>query len=236
MCGRAYATYTGEELYFRYLNRKTWPWRVAETMPPCEPNYNMCPTQHGMVLGVFDGKLEFRLMRWGLVPAWAKSIEAAERYSMINAKSEEIAEKPSYTLAFRRRRCIVPVSGFYEWKRSGRTKRPYAIVRADQSIMSLAGIWESWSGGETKEVVLSYAIITTAANAYMSEIHTRMPLILNEESERTWLDPGLTDPAQIRPLMQTSAGDALTCYEVSPLVNSPKNNSPEVLQRVERPA
>lgn len=231
MCGRAYSTYSDEELYFRYLNRKTWPWVLGDKISTTA-NYNMCPTQLGPVLSVNEEKLEFRKMRWGLVPSWAKSVKDADKYSMINARSEEIAEKRSYKSALQKRRCIVPVSGFFEWKRSGANKKPFAIFLKDSPIMSLAGIYEHWVSKETGEVVDSYALVTTSANSYMSAIHDRMPVILSQEDEQLWLDPNITDAAQVSKLMQGCPSEWLDSYEISTLVNSPKNNRAEVLNRI----
>src|SRR5687768_3075979 len=111
MCGRDYSTYSDEELYLRYLNKRKWPWKVDKEVPDSRPNYNMCPTQTGVILGVFDDKIGFREMRWGLIPKWAKSVKDASKYSLVNARSEEITEKRTYAPAFKKRRCIVPVSG-----------------------------------------------------------------------------------------------------------------------------
>jgi len=233
MCGRAYSTYTDEELHFRYLNRKGWRWPVNSSIPSSPPNYNMCPTQLSLVLSVSDGALSFRLMRWGLVPGWAKTVKDADKYSMINAKSEEVTEKRSFKSAFQKRRCIVPVSGFYEWKRSGDSKQPYAIHLKDEPIMSLAGVWEHWESKENGEIVDSFCLMTTAANSFMREIHTRMPVILSPEQEQDWLDPEITDSSETFPLLAPCEPELLTAYPVSALVNSPKNNSPKLLEPLE---
>lgn len=230
MCGRDYSTYTDEELLFRYLNRRPWPWKIDKKIPLFKPNYNMCPTQKGLVLGVFEGELAFREMRWGLVPGWANSVKDADRYSMINAKAEEVSEKRSYKSPFQKRRCVVPVSGFYEWKRSGESKIPYAIHLKNEPIMSFGGLWEHWEDKESGEVVESFSILTMAANAFMSGIHTRMPLILSKKEEEGWLDPTITAPDKIFPLMKGEEANELTAFEVSNRVNSPKNNSAQNLE------
>jgi len=233
MCGRAYATYSEEELIFRYLNRKPWPWPIEKLVPDFKPNYNMCPTQIGLALSVHEEKLGFRQMRWGLVPGWAKTVKDADKYSMINAKAEEISEKRSYSAAFRKRRCIVPVSGFFEWKRSTTSKKPFAIFLKEDSIMSLAGVWESWTSKENGEVVESFAVLTTAANSFMENIHTRMPVILGPDKEEAWLDPDVTDELKLKNLLSLCSPDNLGAFEISTKVNSPKNNSSEILKRVE---
>jgi putative SOS response-associated peptidase YedK len=232
MCGRDYSIYTDDEIYFRYLNRRPWRWTVREKIPAFKPNYNMCPTQTGLVLSVSDGTIALREMRWGLVPAWAKTVKDADKYSMINAKCEEIAEKRSYKSAFQRRRCIVPVSGFFEWRRDEKTKKPFAIYLKDDPIMSLAGIWEHWTSKVSAEEVESFSIVTTAANSFMAKIHSRMPVILNQNDEERWLDPEVTESAAVSDLMKACPSEALACTEISTLVNSPKNNSPEVLAGV----
>lgn len=124
------------------------------------------------------------------------------------------------------------MSGFYEWKRGGTAKRPFAIFLKDEPIMSLAGIYEHWVDKETEEVVDSFALVTTSANSYMSSIHDRMPIILGKEDEQLWLDPKVTDPEEVAPLMKDCPPEWLDSYEISLKVNSPKNNSPEVLVRI----
>lgn len=232
MCGRAYSTYSEEELRFRYLNRKPWPWKIHQEIPGIRPNYNICPTHVVLVLSVDENQLSFRPMRWGLVPAWAKTIKDADKYSMINAKAEEIAEKRSYKMAFRKRRCVVPFSGFYEWHRSGEVKTPFAIHLKHEPIISIAGVWEHWTSEESGEVVDSFSIITMPANSFMESIHTRMPLILRQEDEESWLDPKEENPANLSPLMRGCDSEEMTAFEVSKRVNSPKNNSKENLEPV----
>jgi putative SOS response-associated peptidase YedK len=229
MCGRDYSTYTGEELYFRYISNKQWPWKADDKLVAVNPNYNMCPSQEGPVLCVQDGILTFKHMRWGLVPGWAKSVQDADKYSMINAKAEEISEKRSYKAAFQRRRCIVPISGFYEWKKDKDGKKPFAIHLKETPIMSVAGIWESWQDKENKKIVESFAILTTSSNSFMENIHTRMPVILSEEEEQSWLDPANNEISKLNILIKGCASEVMTAFPVSTKVNSPKNNSPDNL-------
>jgi putative SOS response-associated peptidase YedK len=229
MCGRAYETYTDEELAIRYLNKK----RVRLPGGKMTPNYNMCPTQTSPIVLIRDGKLVFDRFRWGLVPFWAKDIKAADKYSLINAKSEEITEKRSYKSAFEKRRCIVPLSGFYEWLRHERgPKRPFAIYLKKQKIMSVAGIWEHWQSKETKEKVDSFSILTTAANGFMDWIHTRMPVILPPDKEQEWLDPENHNVEALKKLLKPCPSSWLMAYEIAPTINSPKNNRKEVLDPI----
>lgn len=229
MCGRTYSTYTDDELRFQYLNKKGIRWPINSEIPEFRPNYNMCPTQKALVLGVFDGTLGFKGMRWGLVPAWAESVKAADKYSMINAKAEEVSEKRSYKNAFKKRRCIVPVSGFIEWRGPKGSKVPYAIQLKDQPIMSMGGIWESWEDKESKEIVDSFSILTMAANSFMQGIHTHMPFVLTKEMEEAWIAPDAVEPEVLLPLVKPIDSSKLEAFEISDLVNKPQNNSPEVL-------
>lgn len=232
MCGRHYSTYSDEELYFYYLNRRGWRWPVQNEIPAFKPNYNTCPTQTSLVLNVSDDTLGFRSMRWGLVPSWAKSVKDADKYSMINAKSEEIEEKRSYKSAFKSRRCIVPISGFFEWRRQEKTKQPFAIHIKDSPIMSLAGIWERWADRGTGEVVDSYCILTTGSDEKMSTIHDRMPIVLTLDQEAMWLDPAVSNPLELDQIINARNEIKWEFHPVSTLVNSPKNNSPEVLAAI----
>lgn len=227
MCGRAYETYTAEELDFRYMNQ-----RIRKNPLAITPNWNLAPTQLAPILFVRDGERDFAMMRFGLVPAWAKSLKDAAKYSLINAKGEEVETKRSYSQAFQRRRCILPLSGFYEWKREDEAKRPFAIHFKDNSIMSVAAVWEHWQSGETGEVVDSFAVITTSPNRFMESIHNRMPVILDPRDESAWLDPENKDTAQLKSLLKPCPPEWLDAHEVSKLVNSPKNNLPACIEPI----
>jgi putative SOS response-associated peptidase YedK len=224
MCGRAYETYTEEELSIQYLNRR--PLRLGTF----QQTYNLAPTQPSPVVLQRDGERTIEPFRWGLVPSWAKSIEAAAKYSMINARGEEIAEKRSYAEPFRQRRCVVPLSGFFEWQRGGPRKRPFAIQRNDRGILSVAGVWERWQPPGQPGPLHTFSIVTTRANTLMANIHERMPVILDECDIQLWLDPGVHEPGRLTPLLKPCPSEWLSAYEISTAVNAPANNSPEVLQ------
>ena len=228
MCGRAYETYTEDELYVRYLNEK------AKRNPlGLKPNFNFSPTQLSPVVLVRDGESNISLFRWGLVPFWAKDVKSAAKYSLINARGEEIMEKRSYKTPFEKRRCIVPLSGFIEWKRlDAKNKTPFAIHLKDEPIMSVAGVWEHWESKESGEVVDSFSIITTAANSFMESIHDRMPVILKRDQEAEWLDPSQSDTAKLLKMLKPCPENWLDAYEISKLVNSPRNNVKELLDPV----
>ena len=228
MCGRAYSTYTDEELYLEYLNRKerrnpSVPFKVA-------PNYNLCPTQNAPVLRLVDGERRFDEMHWQLIPKWEK--EFTVKFSTINARSESVFESKLYGKLITRQRCIVPLSGFFEWKKEGTKKRPFKIFRQDGSIMSVAGIWDTWHA-DKPDARHSFSILTTSANEVMSGIHDRMPVILDQGSLDDWLDPEIHEPEPLQKLMKPCPNSWLATAEVSTLVNSPKNNTPAVLKTLE---
>jgi putative SOS response-associated peptidase YedK len=223
MCGRVYQTYTDQELYFQYLNK--------QPLVPLQfiPVYNLCPTQNSPVLRLVDGELQFEQMRWQLVPNWQPVFNT--KLSTINAKSETVFNSALFGDLVVRQRCIVPISGFYEWKTEGQRKRPFKIHRQDDAIMSLAGIWDTWRPGTPLER-RSFSILTTTANRFMREIHNRMPVILDQRVIEDWLNPEVHERKDLQELMKPCPDEWLSKAEVSQLVNSPKNNSLEVLEPV----
>jgi putative SOS response-associated peptidase YedK len=220
MCGRAYETYTADELYFQYLNKR--PLKLEQF----KPNFNMCPTQDSPVLRSIEGTRQFDQMRWQLVPRWEKEFKT--KISTINAKSETVFESRLYKGLVVRQRCIVPLSGFFEWKKEGTTKRPFKIYLKDGTIMSVAAVWDTWHGGSPDER-RSFSILTTSANEFMREIHDRMPVILGAPELDEWLDPEIHEQDALQKLMKPCPAEWLASAEVSTLVNSPKNNTAEVL-------
>jgi putative SOS response-associated peptidase YedK len=221
MCGRAYQTYTDEELYFQYLNKRPL---VPLSFSPI---YNLCPTQDALVLCHAHGERRFEHMRWQLVPATEPAFTT--KLSTINARSETVFESSLYRDSVVRQRCIVPLSGFYEWKKDGKTKRPFKIHLQNNLIMSVAGIWETWRAGTSSER-RSFSILTTAANAFMRNIHDRMPVILAASDEDTWLDPAVYNRGDLQKLLKACPDEWLAAVEISTLVNSPKNNTPDIWQ------
>ena len=193
------------------------------------PSFNIAPTQE--VLTVTNDGSENRpeLMRWGLVPSWAKDPKIGNR--MINARSETLTEKPSFRTAFKRRRCLIPADGFYEWKREGKAKKPMLITANPGGLFAFAGLWETWKQPDGSWL-LTCAIITTSANEFMTSIHDRMPVILPREVEASWLAPEEQDTAMLSELLLPYDSDRMEGYEVSTLVNSPRNNFPEVIEPV----
>ncbi|MCD5399858.1 MAG: SOS response-associated peptidase [Dehalococcoidia bacterium] len=221
MCGRFTLTADQDSFEDRFsLTRFDLGW---------VPSFNIAPTQE--VLTVTNDGSENRpeLMRWGLVPSWAKDPKIGNR--MINARSETLAEKPSFRTAFKRRRCLIPADGFYEWKREGKAKKPMLITANPGGLFAFAGLWETWKQPDDSWL-LTCAIITTSANEFMKSIHDRMPVILPRESEASWLDPEEQDTAMLSELLLPYDSDRMEAYEVSTLVNSPRNNFPEVIEPV----
>jgi putative SOS response-associated peptidase YedK len=220
MCGRVFQIYTEEQLKDRYLPED------ADTEISLEPVFNLCPTMDSPVVQLVDGNRHIARMRWQLVPATEPTFST--KLSTINARSESIFESRLYRDLVVRQRCIVPISGFFEWKRDGESKRPFKILLRDEPIMSVAGIWSAWHPG-TKDERRSFSILTTSANDTMKEIHERMPVILARSDEDAWLDPDVHEQEELKAIMKPCPAEWLQTVEVSALVNSAKNNMPEIL-------
>lgn len=192
------------------------------------PGYNVAPTQQVLAV-VNDGQRRAELLRWGLIPFWAKDPKIG--YRMINAVGETVATKSAFRAAFRRRRCLVLADGFFEWRKEGREKLPTYIFLKSREPFAFAGIWEDWKAQDGK-TVRSCAIVTTKPNAFMEPIHHRMPVILSEETEALWLDPMTEEVGVLAPLLMPSPPELMDSYPVSGLVNSPKNCGPECIQQL----
>lgn len=219
MCGRFTSLLTPELLCIIY---------ELATSPVCEQSYNIAPTQQALVVrSDFSGNRHAAPLRWGLIPPWARDTTGSAR--MINARSETVHDKPSFCQAIRSRRCIVPASGFYEWMHAGANKEPYYITMKDGSPQSLAGIWETWTAPDNT-IVESFSILTTAANSLMAPIHDRMPVILHAAEIALWLDRAIDSPQELQRLYQPYPSELLQTWPVSSLVNSPRNNGPELLE------
>lgn len=190
-----------------------------------ERKYNIAPTQD--VLTVVGGKSRRGgYMRWGLIPSWAKDKSIGSR--MINARAETVGEKPSFRNALRRRRCLILADGFYEWQRLGEQRRPMRIVMRSGEPFAFAGLWETWRDPQG-DIIPSCTIITTSANNTLSPIHDRMPVILPRNLEDFWLDDSVTDPDALTNVLNPYDDGKMEAYEVSTLVNSARNDGPEVM-------
>jgi putative SOS response-associated peptidase YedK len=198
-------------------------------------NYNVSPTSDVYVVGEGPSGRKMRVMHWGLVPAWAKDTSGASR--LINARSETVAEKPSFRSAFKRRRCLIPVDGFYEWTTvPGVTrKQPMFIHHHSDQPLAFAGIYEFWrppEAGVEENGLYSTCILTCEANSTISAIHDRMPVILAASDWSAWMNPD-TDPLLLESLMVPASEDLLEMYPVSTDVNSSRNHGAQLLTRVE---
>ena len=198
-------------------------------VPDYTPRYNLAPTQPALVLRrhPHTGERELTFLVWGLIPSWARDPGIGSK--LINARAETLAEKPAFRAAFRRRRCLVPADGFYEWKKRGQGKQPYFIARKDGKPMALAGLWEHWQGPDGS-VIESFTLITTEPNELVRQLHNRMPAILPQDAFDLWLDPE-TDLDTLQQLLLTPYPAALlTAWPVSTRVNSPAHDAPDLIE------
>lgn len=195
-----------------------------------KPRYNIAPSQGVPVVrrGGAGEPPEIVMLRWGLVPHWAK--DPAVGHRLINARAETAAEKPSFRGALRRRRCLVPADGFYEWQRLDGRKQPWLIRRRDGRGFAMAGLWEAWRGPDGP--LETFAILTTRPNAVVAPIHDRMPVIVAPGSFALWLDPTIRDPGLLAPILRGEQTPELRAYPVGTLVNNPANDDPRCMEAV----
>ncbi|MDI6782816.1 MAG: SOS response-associated peptidase [bacterium] len=197
------------------------------------PRYNIAPGQ--LVPIVIREKLpadianRLELMKWGLIPFWAKDPAIGNR--LINARAETLAEKLSFKSALKSNRCLVPASGFYEWKEIGGRKIPFLIKVKETSLFSFAGLYDIWKDEQENEVK-TFTIITTSANSFMAPIHNRMPVILKPENEEVWLNKSVNDIAQLISVLNPYPSESMEGYPVSPAVNNPKNDSEDLVRPI----
>lgn len=205
---------------------------VKDIMEWLTSRYNIAPSQEVPAI-IADEETGRRLLRfrWGLKPYWSR--DKAMGSGLINARAETVDTKPSFRNSFQRRRCLIPASGFYEWKKEGQQKLPYRIGLAGEDLFAFAGLWDSWvsSEGENHQ---SCAIITTTANPLVAQVHDRMPVILPRDSEDIWLDGKMADLGLLKELLKPYPADAMVLYEVSPRVNSPRNDEPGLLEPLKK--
>jgi putative SOS response-associated peptidase YedK len=216
MCGRYVISSSPEALRaaFGYGEQPNFP-----------PRYNVAPTQPIPVVRLDGGKRTFALMRWGFVPGWVKDPKTVSL--MINARGESVNDKPAFRNAMRRRRCLIPADGFYDW-RPGEPQRPYFVRAKSGAPLAFAGLWETWIGPNGEEVDTA-AIVTTRANRLLSAIHERMPVIVAPDAFALWLDCAKVDATTAAALIAPAPEALLECYEVSPAVNRVANDSAELI-------
>jgi putative SOS response-associated peptidase YedK len=218
MCGR-YAIVPGKNLEERF--------DVEHRQEPLLPSYNVAPGAT-MPVVVRNSPNRVELMRWGLIPFWAKDTKSS--YKTINARAETVATSAAFREAFRRRRCLVPASGFYEWQKTERGKLPFFIHIKAMELFAFAGLYDVWKDAEGQEL-RTYTIITTTPNELVQPIHNRMPVILHPDDEARWIDPAVNDMESLRSLLTPFPAELMEAYAVSRAVNSPANDSEELIDR-----
>jgi putative SOS response-associated peptidase YedK len=218
MCGRYCITSAPEAIraLFRYVEQPNFP-----------PRYNVAPTQPVPIVRLLEGRRQFALVRWGLIPAWVKDPKAFAL--LINARGESVNDKPAFSNAMKRRRCLFPADGFYEWKPVGGGKRPYFARPRAGGPIAFAGLWETWMGPNGEEMETA-AIVTTVANAEMAEVHHRAPVIVLPEQFDLWLDCTDVDEKMAAQLIAPAPERSMAVYEISNAVNRVANDSPELIE------
>jgi putative SOS response-associated peptidase YedK len=193
--------------------------------PNFPPRYNVAPTQPIPVVRLVDGRRSFALLRWGFIPSWVKDPRGFSL--LINARAESVLEKPAFRNAMRRRRCLIPADGFYEWKRDGARKRPH-VVRS-RGLVAFAGLWEPWMGPNGEEVETA-CIVTTAANRTLRSLHDRMPAVIPAEAFDRWLDCANVEAEAAAALLMPAPEDLFEAYEISTAVNRAANDSAALIE------
>lgn len=220
MCGRYTLTASPEAIrnFFRYAEQPNFP-----------PRYNIAPTQPIAVVRLINEQRQFALMRWGLLPSWVKDPKA---FSLIvNARGESVIEKPAFRAAMKRRRCLIPADGFYEWKAGGPRKQPYYIHAKSGEPLAFAGLWETWTGPNGEELD-TVAIVTTDANRTVSPLHDRMPVIVPPDAFDLWLDSGHVDATTAAALILPAPDSLLEVWPVSTDVNRVANDDAHLIDQV----
>jgi putative SOS response-associated peptidase YedK len=220
MCGR-FTFQPTEVVYERF--------HISNRLDSLVPRYNIAPGQMVPVIMAHSPR-RMVLMRWGLIPHWAKDAKTA--YKMINARVETLTKRPAFRGLLSHNRALVPASGFYEWQGEGRDKTPYYIYPEDQQSIAFAGLYDTWTTPDGEDLY-TFTIITTDADPFMAKLHDRMPVILGRELEDGWLDPELTQAKDVLDLLSRSTGLELDAYPVSRMVNRPNNDGPALIQRVQ---
>ncbi len=224
MCGRYLITSTPDAIrqLFRYPEQPNFP-----------PRYNVAPTQPVPIVRMADRGRQFVLVRWGLIPSWVKDPKTFTL--LINARGESVNEKPAFKNAMKRRRCLFPADGFYEWKSEGGRKRPFVARPKQWEPMAFAGLWETWTGPNGEEVETA-ALITTDANKEMAAVHHRAPVIVPPEQFDFWLDCVNVNEKEAATLLKAAPDGTMDVYEISTAVNRVANDSPELLVPYTAPA
>jgi putative SOS response-associated peptidase YedK len=200
-----------------------------DELPNFPPRYNVAPTQPIPIVRLVDGKRSFALVRWGFLPAWVKDPRTFSL--LVNARGESVLDKPSFRNAMRRRRCLIPADGFYEWRavRAGAPRRPYFVRPKSGGPIVFAGLWETWVGPNGEEIDTA-AIVTTQANRALAVVHDRMPVVVEPQAFNLWLDCANVDAMTAAALIVPAAEDLFECYEISSAVNRVANDSAQLVE------
>ncbi|CAN5611385.1 SOS response-associated peptidase [soil metagenome] len=194
--------------------------------------FNVAPTDDALVVVQREDRRAITAYRWGLVPHWAKDLKGGSR--MFNARAETLTTSPAFRDAFLRRRCVVPVDSFYEWKREGTIRQPYNVVREDGRPLALAGLWAGWrdptSDPESPVVHRTFTIVTTTPNEALANLHDRMPVVLADDAWEHWLDSTTADEGELVALLQPTDDLALRIYAVNRHVNDARREGPELVE------
>ncbi|HTI86744.1 MAG TPA: SOS response-associated peptidase [Alphaproteobacteria bacterium] len=208
--------------------------RTRGAVPNKPPSWNIAPT-HDVLAVAFANETRdeprqraLTTLRWGLIPSWAKDSKLAA--TMINAKAETCTDKPAFRDAFTSRRCIVPADAFYEWKREGKAKQPYAFVMRDRSVFGFAGLWERWRDSKSGETLRTCTIITTTPNPLTAEVHDRMPVILPPDAYGRWLGEEPADAGELQALLAPFPAEAMESFPVSERVGNVKNDDESLIE------
>lgn len=220
MCGRFTLTDPDQDLAVQFN---------LPQIPDMPPRYNIAPTQPVAAVRLAHNSdvRELAMLHWGLIPSWAKDPKMGSR--MINARSETVAEKPSFRAAFRRRRCLIAADGFYEWQKVNGAKQPFFIRLREGQPFAFAGLWEYWKGSDDL-VIQSCTLLTTQPNELMRPLHNRMPVILSPKDYDLWLDPKVQQAEQLQPLLRAHPAEEMEAFPVSRFVNRPANDDPACIE------
>lgn len=218
MCGRYTQHHSTDQVVMRF--------DVTTVVHEPSARYNAAPTQFMPVVLQTPGARILDSFKWGLIPSWAK--EASIGSKMLNARAESLSEKPSFRSAFKRRRCLVPADGYYEWKKLGKVKQPYYFRRRDEQLFALAGLWEEWMQPDGTPL-RSFTVITTSPNELAAATHDRMPAILLPHNEAVWLN-GEAELSQLEHILSPYPADVMEAYEVSSRVNTPSVDEPSLIR------
>jgi putative SOS response-associated peptidase YedK len=218
MCGRYTLTSAPEAIreLFRYLERPNFP-----------PRFNIAPSQPIAIVRLVEGQRQFALVRWGLLPSWVKDPKAFTL--LINARGESVCEKPAFRAAMKRRRCLIPADGFYEWQAAGGRKQPFYVRAKSGAPFAFAGLWETWTGPNGEELDTA-AIVTTSANKTLAAIHERMPVVVPPEAFDLWLNCAVVDATTASALIAPAPENFFEAYPVSTHVNRVANDDPKLVE------